>query len=487
MLFCLLSFGYIFAVETTVVYGGKKGWSNIENVDGVVSGTGRFGYDCMELATNSHGIDDYTDLFLDFEGRSIIEKTGKYRVVDNEIITSSSAIMGKAAGLVRRNSEGIKLSGGRDTLFGKEGVMGSFLIEFWLRPSIAENGEIILSWRSSRTVDNYPLYQIINAGFVNNHFQWQFTNVFDGYTKNGGEVTISSYRIVIPDEWSHHELSYDETTGLLEYRINGSLENMVYVTSNGKEIGGSIYTPVLGVEADINICPQYSGYIDDFRIERTSYNANAEEMRYDAYKKDGGRFIMDPIMLSEGTTLDSIEAVVSEPPQTAVVMYVRSDRNHFNWTDSYPEWKPVKPGEEIKGIEGMYFQLAVDLFPDGGGVTTPSVTEIKLHFTELPLPLPPYSLTAEAGDGEVTLTWNQPVDDITGGFYVFYGERPGEYLGREAVQGASPVDVGNVINVKIKGLKNGKIYYFAVSSYSKYGKNIMGELSKEVYARPLKK
>ena len=113
--------------------------------------------------------------------------------------------------------------------------------------------------------------------------------------------------------------------------------------------------------------------------------------------------------------------------------------------------------------------------------------QIDLHFKEEEPPLPPFKVFADAGDGEVTLTWSYSLDNSTGGYYIYYGDRPGEYLGREAVEGESPVDVGNVNEIKFTGLKNGKIYYFAVAAYSKVNNKIMGVLSKEVYARPLKK
>ncbi len=487
MCFCLLCVSGAFAQKSTVTLGGKEGWPSFESSYGIDRGTGRFGFDCIELATNVRSMDKDTDLYIDFENNQIIDRTNKYNVEDDDITVSSGSAMGKSCGMVRRNTSGLKLSGKEGSLFGSAGNMGSFLIEFWLCPSIAENGEQILSWRSSRTVSEYPLYQMIYAGFANNHFEWKFINVFNGYTQNDGEVTVTSYRNVVPDVWSHHEISYDEHTGMLEYRINGVLEGLTYVTSNGREIGGSVYPAVLGVTAALEFCPEYTGYIDDIRIQRNCYNESAREMRYDTYKKDGGRFVTQPIMMSDGCVLNSVRAVVQEPAQTAVVMYVRSDKDHFNWTDTYPEWKRIESNQEIEGVEGLYFQVAVDLFPDGGGKSSPSITQLDLNFTELPLPLPPYTLTAIPGDGEVTLVWNYSVDDISGGYYVYYGERPGEYLCREALEGESPIDVGNVIKVKITGLKNGKIYYFAISSYSKYSKNISGELSREVNARPLKK
>ena len=51
----------------------------------------------------------------------------------------------KYAGL-SRNMGGMSVSGKPGTFFGSEGLMGSFSFEFWLCPSIVENGEIIINW-----------------------------------------------------------------------------------------------------------------------------------------------------------------------------------------------------------------------------------------------------------------------------------------------------------------------------------------------------
>ena len=73
----------------------------------------------------------------------------------------------------------------------------------------------------------------------------------------------------------------------------------------------------------------------------------------------------------------------------------------------------------------------------------------------------------------------------TAGYIVYYGKRPGEYLGNEAVEGASPIYVGKKTSIKITGLENGKIYYFAVAGVSASSPQIIGQLSQEVYARPM--
>ncbi len=456
-------------------------------MDGLTRGSGKYGYESIQLDTNGIQKSSQVDILVDFEQKKPSDVCGNYTVESFGGSVTSASKIGKGAGFFRGKG-GYALKGGDNSIFGVTGrSAGSFLIEFWLCPSIAENGETVLSWRSSRTRNNFPLYQMIMASFINNHLQWEFTNVFNGYTENSGTLKVTCSRTIIPNVWSHHAISFDDTTGLLEYRIDGLLEDIKYVTSNGRETGGYIYTPILGVAADIEICPKYSGKIDDFSILRTSENSHYIGLNCDAYRSTGGRFESEPLLVSRGAVLKRIDAIVSEPAQTDVVMYVRSGDNYFNWNDYEPEWKPVKNHAEIDNVSGKYFQVAAEFYPDGKCEATPSISEIKIVYTEVSAPLPPFTLVAEPGNGQVTLTWAYSVDDTAGGYLLFYGERPGEYLGYEAVQGESPVDVGNVAKVTVKGLKNGKIYYFALASYSKDDRQIVGILSDEVYARPLRK
>ncbi len=473
------------AEEKHLILGGEGGWKDIEKMDGVVKGAGRYGWESISLDTNARKVTSLTDMLLDFENDDFSDVTGNYTITENHMYSTSKAKMGKQSALAR-GSGGIRLSGKQGSLFGTSGVTGSFMIEFWLNPSIAENGEIILSWRSSRTVVNYPLYQMISASIESNHLLWRFTNVFNGYTADGGSVTIQSYSIIIPNVWTHHSISFDVETGLLEYRIDGKLESLTYVTSNGREVGGDPYTPQLGVVADLDLCPQFTGCIDDFRMVRTAESSVDPELRFDTYKTDGGYFCTKPLLISRGAQLLKLDAITNVPSQTDIEFYVRCGDNYYNWTENEPAWVSVSTNTDIQGLRGMYFQVAAELFPDGGGLHSPQITQIDLLFDEIASPLPPFVVNAVPGNGEVTLNWSYSVDDTAGGYYVYYGERPGEYLGREAVQGESPINVGNTTTITLTGLKNGKIYYFAVASYSRYDGQIQGELSKEVHSRPLK-
>lgn len=483
----LISGGMVHADIHT--FGGKKGWGEVNVRNGITTGKGRFGYECLELETNAKQAGEFTDCLIDFEDGRTFDKTGHYNVISNGTFSSGKSIIGKGAAL-SRNRGGIELKGDGTSFFGYEGPAGSFSIDFWICPSTVENGEVILNWRSSKNIAGQVVYQLISTSFYKNKVMILFSNIFEGWTKNNGDVNLNSSRSIIPNKWSHHLISFEEETGILEYRIDGQLEDIKYLTDTGHE-GGSVFPAVMGVGANLKLCPSYTGLIDDFMITRSYFDLHQEEIAENSeirlpehFRTDGGRFESKPVLTKAGTVINSVTAEMNVPSQTDIKLYVRGGDNYFNWTSSYPEWIPVKPGEKITNLSGMYFQVAGELYPDGGGKTTPSVTQIDVEYTTLPEPLPPYKIFAEKGDGQVTLTWNYSVDDTAGGYYIYYGNRPGEYLGRAAVEGASPVNAGNVTSYTLTGLKNGAIYYFAIATYSKLDDRICGPLSKEVFARP---
>ncbi len=466
-----------------MIFGGDVGWNEIESMSGLMKGVGRYGNDALQLVSSTQGANDSTDLLLTFDGSEMRDSTGHYEVASNGLLQTKDAVRGKGAAVSRGDFHGIILKGDRSSIFGGTGKIGSFTMEFWLSPSLAENGEIVFNWRSSLNSKNYSKYQMISATFFSNHLRWKFSNIFSDFEMD--EVVLDGITTVVPKRWSRHTLSFDEETGALEYRVDGRLEAIQYITETGHE-NGTVCEPNLGVAAKIEICPQYTGKIDNFRIDRFVKNSEGDciSSGNEKFKIDGGKFTTKPLLVSHSASLDEIIADMNLPPQTEVRFFVRSGDNCYEWEENYPAWKEVVPGEKILGVSGLYFQLSVELLPDGGGDHTPLVSEITLSYTEQDDPLPPFMVFAEPGDGCVRLSWSGSVDKNAGGYYVYYGNRPGEYLGVAAFEGASPIKVGEKTSITLRGLKNGTIYYFAVSSYSRFDSRISGELSKEVYARP---
>lgn len=484
--FALLLADFSFATPKTLVIGGDNGWAEISEMNGVVVGSknGQFGYDAVELSTKTVSSDYNTDLLLTFDGDRFYDSCGNYTVLSSNLVPTHDSVKGEGAALSRGSKKGIILSGNKNSLFGKDGYAGSFSIEFWLCPSLSENGETVFSWRSSLNDDTHCEYQMIMAAFFNNHLEWTFNNIFVPYP--GHEIHLRGFSNVVPDKWARHTVSFDQETGLLEYLVDGRTESLIYVTENGHEYGTVCY-PILGVKAGIELCSDYVGKIDNFRILRTCTNRDKKDIFLNGnekYQITGGKFTSKPILISQAAVMNEIEALMNVPSQTDIRFYVRSGDNCYGWTDTFPAWKEIVPGERIEGVKGLYFQISCELLPDGAGSRSPRLSEITIKYDEQNEPLPPFAITALPGDGSVTLNWSHSVDDNAGGYYVYYGNRPGEYLGRMAVQGSSPVNVGNVTSVTLTGLDNGRIYYFAVSAYSKIDERINGMLSKEVFARP---
>lgn len=487
--FALLLFNTGLLLAEKYVMGGKVGWDDIAVRNGIATGSGRYGYESLLLDTNSRKINPFTDLLIDFENGVIQDKVGKYKIVENGVFITEDGIMGKGAG-ISRGRKGIVLKGDDESFFGSQGPAGSFLFDFWLCPALIENGEIILNWRSSRIINGAVAYQVITFSFYQNRFVCTLLNVFDGYTENAGEVTLYGSKKLIPNKWAHHTISYEEENGELSYKLDGEMEDVIFITSTGHE-GGTVYNSYIGKSVEVEICPNYTGMIDDFSISRSfiSIEQYIEKEKIGAlnpsiYATSGGRIVSKPILTKPGSILKRVCVDAVVPDQTEIDFYVRSGENQYDWTEDFPKWKPIKNGEKINGVSGVYFQVAANLFPDGAGMVSPAISSIELDYAVLPNPQPPHKLSVEKGDSSVMLSWSYSVDDSTGGYYIFYGNKPGEYLGRISAEGCSPLDAGNATSYKITGLENGTIYYFAVAAYSKYDENIRGELSKEVYARP---
>jgi hypothetical protein len=297
-----------------------------------------------------------------------------------------------------------------------------------------------------------------------------------------------------------HVVIFDDATGALEYRIDGRLESIAYLTDTGGE-GGTVYQPVIGAPSDLRLCPAFSGAVDDLRISREARQIPYEDdfvrtsgTHQNLYPRDANaRFESPAIPAAKGSLFQSLEALADVPDETGVQFFVRAGKDPHFWTASEPAWVPVQPhsagivsnnSSAGQPIAGDFFQVAASLYADGAGTKTPRVTQVTLTWFEAMPPLPPFALQAAPGDGSVTLTWTAPVDNVTEGYLVYYGERPGEYLGRAALEGPSPIDAGNSRSFQVKGLQNGRIYYFAVAAVSKADKGVLSELSQEIYARP---
>jgi hypothetical protein len=167
--------------------------------------------------------------------------------------------------------------------------------------------------------------------------------------------------------------------------------------------------------------------------------------------------------------------------------FARANDTPYRWNDV--PWVPVAPGADLgDALAGRYIQIAAEFYPSGNGEATPYLDELRIVYQASEPPPPPGLVTAIARDGAVELSWKTSPSKDVGGYFVYYGTSSGEYFGDHGILGGeeikSPINAGLRNSVRIEGLKNGTLYYFAVAAYDKTLKE-SGVFSREAAARPL--
>lgn len=479
---------FLFPSEKEIVLGGDALWPALAGSRGIEKGVGRLGQNALILSSRIDSQDFIVaqdlDLELSFDDLPFRDANNKYVVESSQLLLSPEqyAYRGKGAALCNTKGKGLVLFAQDDAIFARSGNPGSFTIEFWINPTIAESGSIIFQWRSSRIDKTNSHFQYFIASMLQNRVEWRIANVWATTEGEPIHVILPGVQKLIPGQWSFHQLSWNSLTGLLEYKINSFTESMQYITSTGTEYG-DVFPLRLGTVAPLEIAPQFTGLIDEFRITKTSIPELALAERHqllNKYPREGGRFETMPIDTKFcNSKLVSFFADSYVPDGTDIVFYARSGENFYEWTDSFPEWIPIRVNTELSGIYGRFIQIAGDLYPDGSGATSPLLNSISLRYEEDTLPPPPLKLFSKAQNGAVQLEWIPSIDSDVQGYSVYYGEHPGEYLSE-----GSPIDVGNTLSYTVNGLKNGRIYYFAIAAYDLSGKENPGPLSQEIYQRP---
>jgi hypothetical protein len=551
--------------EKVLVIGASSGWSAAENRVQVTeiptlrpfpvmalssawtenSGSGADENPVRQNVTALYGAyrnfpaaESAVDLSLSFDQSSpsdYRDARGRYRIEVSPTLQGAAgrwARYGSGAALfagVTAREEGapLRLSPERG-LFSPGRGMRDFSVEFWLYPNNLENGEQILAWTAVLPGKNETLQRIFCEA-LRNRIRWTFQNFFaapGGPDQNPAlSISLETRKSLVPRTWTHHLVRYDADTGLLEYLVDGEIENAAYTTLSGQE-GGDIYTPYPGRDGFFVLGGRYSGLMDEFRIYRetigapghgapgrgtadTASRGSLELPDLARFPKSGGRFETRTLDLGEpGTTIRRLEASGGRYTAGAAgrrpVRNIYEGKGDFRFSDDSTvqfffkageepyrfdriPWIPVTPGAELSDrIRGRYIQLAAAFYPGRDRETGPYLEEIRIVYESNEAPYPPSLVTAKALDGAVELNWRPSPDSDTTGYMVYYGTSSGVYYGEGAVQGESPVDAGGRTSLRLEGLKNGVLYFFAVAAYDGSGGLHAGKFSKEVTARPLR-
>ena len=438
-------------------------------VDGVVLRKGYKNRMEFEIADGAYKSDASADLLLHFDALSGSDETGNWtlRAGHSFAIDSAKALLGAGSGSFRGSGSAISLDPNSRSIFGKNSGFRDFSIEFWLFPANADNGEVILLWRSLRKLVSGVLPQQLSCVVSGGRLSWSFAGFFarPGAAKvedAGSRIELRARAPLVPRVWSHHLLRFDGDTGLVEYLVDGRPEATAYATASGRE-GGTVFEPAVGSAAPLEFCPEYSGLADELRLS----SRFVEEPSLRPYGRDPSLVVSPVADLGYGNSrLVAVEAERKTPGNASIEFAFRIADSWAGWGSDNPPWIPLRIGEALpESAKGRYAQVKAELYADGTGRLSPSLSSISLRYIADPPPPAPARLIAVPKDGAVELHWTKVPESDLAGYLVYYGERPGEYFGDGADQGPSPVDAGNTTTLAITGIPNGRLLYFVVAAY----------------------
>lgn len=438
----------------------------------------------LVLDTAQYRSGEGTDLLVHFDGERRLDETGRWRIEPRgtfKYATRDLAYMGSGAASFRAPGSQLVLHPERSALFGTGAVSGDFSLEFWIYPANVESGEILLLWKGARRDGSRTTTQQVSAIFSRNRMVFAFTNFFAPPAGGAFQLNLTGTSLLVPRTWSHHLVRFDSSTGLVEYLMNGVSEAAVYATGTGRE-GGAVHLPSVGTASPVTLGPNYTGLLDEFRVS----TAWVERPNLGKYGLEPGAAVSPLVDLGwNNTRLKAIDAEIRTPGDSGAAFFFRTGDSPETWRPDSPEWRPFQPGRSLpEDTRGRYVQVRIELYPDPRGSEGPALSSVTLRYLPDPPPPPPGEVLAVPGDGNVTVRWSRVPDADLAGYLVYYGPAPGEYNGRDAAEGPSPVDVGNTTSITLTGLANGRLYYVSVASYDSVPHRRPGEFSREVSARP---
>lgn len=445
--------------------GRTDGWSSLRTEDNISIIGAESGRARIILADRENSPRRDTEMLFHFND-DLRDSSGNYSIKMNSGVETSAVEKKRGAGsaVFFGSGEMLELIPDKGASFAAGSSISDFTIEFWLNPVRLSEGETILRWQAAIETDDDMLQQEVICGVSGRIIYWQFNNFFLTPELEGTHFTLSSEKSIIPKRWHHHMLRYQRQTGLLEYLIDGVPETVTHVSRDGRE-SEELYSPIIGAAkpSSFIIGRGFTGYIDELQI----LNSYRDETDLRQYPDHSGTAVTDIIDLKYyDSRLLSISSSEDLPGETRINYFYRISNDYFSPAAEYPSWNQLLPGEQLPpGVEGRWLQVMAELFPDGTGERTPELSEIYISYNKNLPPQPPGFVTAAAVDKGAVISWKAVNDSDIAGYRIYYGNSPGIYFSTGPDGGNSPIDTGNVNSFVINGLENGKLYYFAVTSY----------------------
>ncbi len=468
--------------ESTIELGGASGWGAVAVWENLRTLPGWHGGRDIVLQEAKPEVYPSTDLFLETEA-GLFDAAGRYSVVEGvDSITDFHARHGVRSLHFDGMNRIVLRPDCDNALFGANRQIRSFTVEAWVFPMSTGDNATVFRWTGTRfSAAGVPRRQEFALRTRDRRLVWTLDNLFLIPEGGPSRIELAARSVLVPNQWRHHQLSFDGTTGKITYRVDGTPEAIAYANAEGRETGRSWYIHT-GSECEdgFSLGDGFVGLVDDVRITGNAL----EEPSLLPYDGAPGVFTTDLIDLgSDGASIREIDLRSVHPGGTEVELYYRVGGRRLSWeaADALAStWQQVPENFQIfGGPTGRFLQIKAYLYPDAGRNVSPRVQNIVVDITHRPPPIPPQVVRAVSVAGGVHLSWSPAQSIDMAGYRVYLGEERGRYTGTDLV--GSPIDVGAATEITFDSLEPGRPYVFAVESYDRYEQ--FSVLSREAEAR----
>ena len=353
----------------------------------------------------------------------------------------------------------------------------SFTFEFYLNPYRVRMNSKVLSKMAIYNDNGVTKYAGIRANIINGRLVWQFNNIFS-YNGQYTNITLSGGEYLKENEWRHHSVSFDASTGKLVKYIDGLEEEVVYLTSTGDRNG----SPYVAEFDNIKLDPLYLGQgfiggLDSFYFT-PNYKRDFNLYRYSS----NGEIISRVIDFEDKNTfIDYINYKGSFTNGSYIDVYYRTSDYYFAPDDNNIAWQYLDNNTNTITSNVKYVQIRAVLKSNIDRNITPILNNVDISYHKGRLPQIPVNLTATAvNNNSVMLRWDAVHEDVVG-YKIYYGTKSGVYNDAQY----TPIQIGNQSEYYIEGLNSNEVYYFTITAIGGEGGNIESGFSKEVYVRPV--
>jgi len=489
-LFCFSQTEYIGRTQIEYLnWGGTRyRWVDLfktSNVDIVPGPMGRLD---LRLSENAAQRGPETDFLLNFDrveiGRIYEDFEGySFGNIDIFPLQEIKKFGTGSAGFIHYNHR-IEIMPGEKSLFFIEERLPDFTIDFYLYPVMVHDNPEILLWYAP-LVPLEGAFTGIRCYINEGKLTWEFKKIFQKKSGEYLDVVLEEVEKTPSHQWTHHAIHFDSDTGKMTLYRNGRLNNIRWITEDGTEdgavVGGKV-SPYLSVPMILG--SKFLGYIDEFRISRGKPDFPL------GFYKEYGVVLSNVIELpGRGTRLVKVYWESKEDNGTALRVSCRLSELYFPAGEEYinnpnvPRWIKVKNGQEVdRSIPGgRYLQWKVELYGTSG-IYTPILHTLTIAVEPDPPPSAPVLLDVEPLNEGVRLSWVKNREKDVNAYRVYYGISSGYYFGKGSAMGDSPITVGDVDTLVLKGLQNERVYFFSITAVDNGGHE--SGFSKELIARP---